>query len=399
MAFHINFHSLVAVCEMSNSRGYLVVGCGLSGVTVAERIASVLKEPVLIIEKRSHIAGNCYDYIDDETDVLMNKYGAHFFHTNSEKVWEYVNRVCDWKKWHHEVLSYVDGKYVPMPVNIDTVNILCDENIQSPDEMDKWLEQHQCSIADIANSEDMARSRVGDFLYNKLVKNYTFKQWGKYPAELDASVLARIPVRNNFDTGYFSDKYQALPVGGYTHFFEKMLANELISCELNTDFMDFKLNTDLNEYKGIIYTGPIDQYFGNVGLNSLEYRGIDFTIQRAMNVDYVQPSSVVNYPGDEELFTRVVEYKHILNQKTPHTVYVSEVTNSDSSFPCYPVPDSKNLTLYEQYRYLAEQEERNSNVYFLGRLANYKYFNMDEAILNSLDFFEEKILSVTSEIN
>jgi UDP-galactopyranose mutase len=359
----------------------LVVGCGLSGVVIAEKFANVLNKKVLIIDKREHIGGNCYDYYDKDTNILISKYGAHLFHTNSDRVWEYVNRFDKWVRWDHEVYSMVENKLVNIPVNINTINKLCQENIKNMDEMDTWLANNQVKYETITNSEEMAKSRVGITLYEKMIKDYTYKQWGKYPNELDASVLARIPVRNNFDNRYFDDKYQALPEKGYTHFIQKILDNKNIDVRLNTDY--FNLD-DTAKFETIIYTGPIDQYYSNKQLEKLEYRSIDFQFEKYFNTNYYQPNSVVNYPGLDVPYTRIVEFKHFLNQKSEHTIIVKEVT-TDNGEPFYPVPNSKNLKLYEEYKKFTLEEK---NVHFLGRLANYKYFNMDGAILNALEYFD-----------
>lgn len=364
---------------------YLIVGCGLSGAVVAERISNILNEKVLIIEKRDHIGGNCYDYIDKETGILLNKYGAHLFHTNFDDVWNYVNLFCDWQRWEHKVFAYVDDKYVSIPVNITTVNELCGENLKTEEEMKSWLEKNQIKFNTVNNSEEIAKSRIGNKLYEKLIKEYTFKQWNRYPDELDKSVLERIPIRCSFDTRYFSDKYQALPKKGYTHFFSQLLKNDNIEIKLKTDFIQFRKENDLSQFKKIIYTGPIDTYFPN--MEKLEYRSIDFKIRKYYNMNFYQPNSVVNYPEKIFPYTRTVEYKHFLNQKSRHTVVVSETTN-DYGEPYYPIPNRKNQELFEKYKELADKE---NNVYFLGRLANYKYFNMDEAIKNSLDFFNNVI--------
>jgi len=370
---------------------YLIVGCGLSGATIAERIANVLNEQVIIIDKRPHIGGNCYDYIEKQTNIRVNKYGAHLFHTNNEEVWNYVNKFSEWVRWEHKVLSKVDGKFVSIPVNITTVNELCGENLQTTEEMNQWLEKNQIKYDKIENSEQMAKSRIGEKLYDKLVKNYTYKQWNKYPEELNPSVLARIPIRNDFDTRYFSDKYQALPKFGYTDFIRKMITHENIISLVNTSYEDLKCNYPqyMKDIKCTIFTGPIDEYFKDNGLDKLEYRSIDFNKYIYRNTNFFQPNSVVNYPNTEE-FTRIVEYKHFLNQKSKDTLIVTEKTK-DIGEPYYPVPNKKNLELYEKYKQLAINEEKN-NVYFLGRLANYKYFNMDAAIENALDFFNAKLL-------
>jgi UDP-galactopyranose mutase len=366
---------------------YLIVGAGLSGVVIAERIANVLNEKVVIIEKRNHIGGNCYDYIHEETGLLMNKYGAHLFHTNKEKVWEYINKFDKWTRWEHKVLTYVDDKFVSIPVNITTINQLCEENLKDENDVKEWLERTQVKYDNITNSEEMAKSRIGEVLYDKLIRDYTYKQWNKYPEELDKSVLERIPIRNNFDTRYFNDKYQALPHKGYTHFFERLLDNKNIEVLLNTDYFEYIKD---KTFDMIIFTGPIDNYFNNE-LDKLEYRSIDFNIEVIKNMNYYQPNSVVNYPSNDVNYTRIVEYKHFLNQKSKDTIIVKEITN-DEGEPYYPVPNKKNLDLYKEYKKLAEEEEK-KNVYFIGRLANYKYFNMDEAIENSLKFFDDKFLN------
>ena len=370
----------------------LIVGCGLSGVVMAERIANKLNKKVTIIEKRDHIGGNCYDYNEKDTGILINKYGAHLFHTNNEDVWNYINSFDKWIRWEHKVLTYVDNKFVPIPVNITTINQLCHENLQDENDVNKWLEENQLKYDTINNSEEMAKSRIGNILYEKLIKDYTFKQWNKYPNELDKSVLARIPIRPNFDTRYFNDKYQALPHKGYTHFFEKILDNKNIEVVLNTDYFEHIKN---NKYDITIFTGPIDSYFPN--LEKLEYRSIDFNIEIIKNMNYFQPNSVVNYPSINVPYTRIVEYKHFLNQQSNDTVIVTEKTN-DIGEPYYPVPNKKNLELYEKYKNLAVKEE-NRNVFFVGRLANYKYFNMDEAIFNSIEFFNNILIKKYKEYN
>lgn len=369
---------------------YLIVGCGLTGVTIAERISTVLNKKVIIIDKRNHIGGNCYDYVDEDTGILMCKYGAHIFRTNNEKILKYINKFSEWVRWEHCVLSYVEDKYVPIPVNITTVNLLCNENIQNNEEMDIWLKKNQCKYDKITNSEEMCKSRVGETLYSKMFSNYTYKQWNKYPNELNSSVLENIPVRNSFDTRYFDHKYQFLPKYGYTNFIKNMLDNSNITVKLNCDYESFKSENDIDQFEGIIFTGPIDEYFNDSNLDKLEYRSLNFEIKKFKKMRYYQPCSVVNYPELNLPFTRSVEYKHFLNQKTEDTVVVFE-TSTDSGDPYYPVPNKRNINLYNEYVKLAEDEEKNHNVYFVGRLANYKYFNMDQAITNALDFFETKI--------
>ncbi len=356
----------------------VIIGAGISGAVLAER-AAVAGKKVLLLEKRNHIGGNCYDYID-ENGILVSKYGAHLFHTNDEGVWAYVNRFADWYPWEHRVLAMVDGQLVPVPVNITTVNKLLHTNLQTEEEMKAWLAEHAVSNNNPTNGREAALARVGPFLYEKMFRHYTKKQWDKFPEELDASVLNRIPVRTNFDDRYFSDTYQALPLGGYTKLFERLLDHPNIEVQLNTDYFDVK--QDIEGYEKLIYTGPIDRFFDFKfsSLQSLEYRSINF-VTETVDAEYFQPNSVVNYPGAEVGFTRIIEYKHFGNQKSERTTVVREYT-TDEGEPYYPVPTEKNRAVYETYRQAAEKLP---DVYFVGRLANYKYFNMDQAFRNALD--------------
>ncbi len=364
---------------------YLVIGCGLSGVVIAERIANVLKKKVIIIDKREHIGGNCYDYIDEDTGIRINKYGAHLFHTNNERVWEYINQFCEWIHWEHKVIANINNKLVPIPCNIETINSLLNLNISNENEMNIWLSQNKKEYNNITNSEELVKSRIGEHLYDLLIKDYTYKQWNKYPNELDKSVLNRLPYRTNFDCRYFNDKYQALPKNGYTYFFEKMLENELIEVKLKTNFSDFKENNDISQYEKIIYTGQIDLLIED--LPKLEYRSINFNIQKIFNIPYFQTNSVINYPLLNVPYTRIIEYKHFLNQKSDHSIIVYETTN-DLDEPYYPVPSEKNKEIFKLYQEKCLELEKNKNFIFLGRLATYKYINMDEAILNALNTFD-----------
>ncbi len=358
----------------------VIIGAGISGSVLAERYAAIGKK-VLIIEKRDHIAGNCYDYYD-ENGILTSKYGAHLFHTNDEGVWEYVNQFADWYPWEHKVVARVDDKTVPIPVNITTVNTLFNTNIRTETEMQEWLDLNRISFDQPANGEEAVLNKVGEVLYRKMFKHYTKKQWDKYPAELHASVLERIPVRNNYDDRYFSDTHQALPKGGYTKLFENILANPNIIVLLNTDY--FEIQEQLGEYEKLFYTGPIDRFFEfNENLKEkLEYRSINFVTEQ-VDHEYFQENSVVNYPGEEVDFTRIVEYKHFGNQQSEKTSIVKEYT-VDEGEPYYPVPNDKNQEIYAQYK---AEADKLTDVYFVGRLANYKYFNMDQAFRNALDLF------------
>lgn len=369
----------------------LIIGAGISGATLAERYASIGKK-VLIVEKRNHIAGNCFDYID-ENGILVSKYGAHLFHTNDKNVWEYINQFGNWYPWEHKVVASVDGQLVPIPVNITTVNQLFNANIQNEKEMEQWLEHNRIPHENPKDGREAVLDKVGEELYGKMFRHYTKKQWDKFPEELNASVLNRIPVRKNYDDRYFSDEFQALPEGGYTKIFETMLQNENIEIRLNTDYFDVK--DELTQFEKIFYTGPIDRFFEfkHSLEEKLEYRSINF-VSETVNAEYFQENSVVNYPGMEVDFTRIIEYKHFGNQKSEKTTIVKEFT-VDEGEPYYPVPNERNDAIYLKYKHEAD---RLTDVHFVGRLANYKYFNMDQAFKNALDLFYELEPAVSAKV-
>lgn len=363
----------------------IVVGAGISGSVMAERYANKLGKKVLVIEKRNHIGGNCYDFYDG-AGILVSKYGAHLFHTNHDDVWKYVHNFSEFSKYEHKVLGKVDGKLVPIPVNITTVNMLLGTAIKNEAEMDEWLKKNQVKNDNPKNGREAALARVGEVLYEKIFKNYTKKQWDKYPEELDASVLNRIPVRNNFDDRYFSDIYQGQPEEGYTKLFEKMLSHSNIEVMLNTDFFEIK---DSLEYELLFYTGPIDKYFDYKYAKeaNLEYRSLKFEFE-TYDKEYFQENSVINYPNEQN-FTRIVEYKYFTGQIHPKTTISKEFSTTydpEVNEPYYPVPNPKNKKIFKKYQTEAENLEKNG-IYFVGRLANYKYFNMDEAFKNALDLF------------
>lgn len=365
----------------------LIVGAGLTGATIARCYMDkgLPASDIVVIDKRNHIAGNCYDRVDDETGILMNDYGAHLFHTESKVAWDFVNRFATWQRWDHRVLASVDGLLVPVPVNPDTVNALCGAHLRDEADMARWLEENQTKFPEgIANSREMAMSRVGPMLYEKLFEGYTRKQWDRDASELNPSVLARIPVNSDRDGRYFKDRYQGLPVGGYTRCVRAMLGE--VDVRLGVDFFDM----DRSEFDLVVYTGPIDRYFASSGLDPLEYRSIHFDVVRKSNCGFHQPNSVINHPDPKTPHVRVVEYKHFLNQNSPNTVYVVEtpVEASASAEPYYPVQNQRNLDLYDRYKSLAEAE---SGVHFIGRLASYKYFNMDQAILAAMAYFDQHL--------
>lgn len=359
----------------------LIIGAGISGLTIAERYANVLNKKVLVIDKRDHIGGNCYDYYND-IGILVPKYGPHFFHTNSEEVWEYVNNFSEWYPYEHRVLAKVLDKEVPVPVNITTVNELFNLNIKNTEEMDKFLESERYKSAEIINSEHSAISKVGPRLYELIFKNYTIKQWDKHPSELDALVLNRIPVRNNFDDRYFTDKYQGMPKDGYTKMFEKMINHPNIEVKLNTDYFDIKNNIT---FKKMFFTGPIDRFFNFVTGEKLQYRSLRFEHENH-DIEFYQNIAQVNYPNDQ-LYTRITEPKHATGQKNTKTTIIKEYPTWEGE-GYYPVPTPKNQEVYERYKNLAKEAEA-ANIYFVGRLATYKYLNMDQAFEISINLFKK----------
>ena len=363
------------------------VGAGLSGTVFAERTANLLGQRVLVIDARPHIGGNCYDFVDPATGVLMNLYGSHLFHTDMARVWEYVTtanngKATPWLPWYHEKVGLVNGTYVPIPANIKTVNTLFHTSIKTEKEMEAWLTSVQipCPNGVCRNGKEMALSRVGQGLYEAIFETYTIKQWNKDPEELDASVTARIPVHSNFDPRYFSDKFQALPKDGYTAWFAAVLDHPLIDVVLETDFFDHREYLEAACGK-IIYTGPIDQYFANIdpfkniestdsrSLEQLEYRSLNFFQERYYNhPGYVLPTPVLNFPGPETPYTRAVEYKQYLHRGGRHSIVVRE-TSSDQGEPYYPVPTERNQMLYERYKEMATELEKTGKIQFVGRLA------------------------------
>jgi len=378
----------------------LIVGAGLSGAVLAERCATELGMTSLILEKRDHIGGNCYDYVD-EHGIRASKYGAHLFHTNYERVWEYVQNFSEWIPFDHRVRGRVKDQagveqLVPIPPVQATVNALFHQSISSDEEMQAWYQEQRVPAPGDAprNGEEAALARVGPLLYDAIFKHYTKKQWDKYPAELDASVLMRLPCRTSTDERYFGDLWQALPLRGYTRLFENMLLrNPRITVRTNCDFFGAREAGQLPKYSVLVYTGPIDSYFAQAGMPRLEYRSLHFEERYIPDPEegFHQEAMVVNYPSADVPFTRIVEYKHMPNQtqavrqgEVPGTTVVKETSSSEGE-PYYPVPNPANQELYERYRELAEKE---SAVCFVGRLASYKYFNMDQAILNALEMFD-----------
>ena len=355
---------------------YMIVGAGFAGAVLAERLATQEDAKILVVDRRNHIAGNAYDFYDDN-GILIHKYGPHIFHTNSEKVFQYLSRFTAWRPYEHRVLTSVDGQLVPMPINADTLNKLYGTKLTCL-EVDGFLNKLAEPRAEIRTSEDVVVSRVGRDLYEKFFRNYTRKQWGLDPSELDAQVTARVPVRTTRDDRYFTDKFQAMPLHGYTRMFEKMLHHPNIHVMLNTDYADLK---DEVSFRELIFTGPIDEYF-DYCYGKLPYRSLQFEHQTHDREQY-QPAAVVNFPN-EHAYTRVTEFKYLTGQEHSKTSIVFEYPRSEGD-PYYPIPQPQNAELYGKYKALAEALPE---VHFAGRLGTYKYYNMDQVVAQALTLAE-----------
>ena len=288
-----------------------------------------------------------------------------------------------WTAWEHKTVGKIKDKLFPIPVNIITINKLLDTNIQNAKEMVEWLRKNTIANPQPLNAKEAAIAQVGEHLYELIYRDYSKKHWGVYPEELDASVTQRVPVRPNFDSRYFTDKYQVMPAEGFTKIFENMLTHPNIKMILNTDY--FKLKDQINNFEKLFFTGPIDHYYSNFRKNHLEYRSLRFEPEYFRNTCFYQPNSIINYTTFEKPFTRIVEYKHILHQESADTIIFKEYGTNEGE-PYYPILNAKNKELYECYRIESKKEQK---IFFIGRLAEYKYINMDEAILNSLELFEK----------
>jgi UDP-galactopyranose mutase len=353
---------------------YLIVGAGYAGSVLAERLARGSGKQVLLVDRRAHIGGNAYDHYDD-AGILVHKYGPHIFHTNSKEVFEYLSRFTPWRHYQHKVLASVDGQLVPIPINLDTINKLYGLNLSSF-EVEEFLTSRAERKEEIRSSEDVVVSKVGRELYEKFFRGYTRKQWGLDPSELDAQVTARVPTRINRDDRYFTDSYQSMPRHGFTRMFANMLDHPNIRLLLNTDYREVK---EVIPYRELIYTGPVDEFF-EFQYGKLPYRCLEFR-HETLNQPQYQPVAVVNYPNDYE-FTRVTEFKHLTGQEHPKTSIVYEYPQAEGD-PYYPIPRGENLQIYQQYQSLATE----TGVYFVGRLATYKYYNMDQVVAQALTLY------------
>ncbi len=353
---------------------YLIVGAGFAGCVLAERLARGSGKQVMLVDRRPHIGGNAYDHYDD-AGILVHKYGPHIFHTNSKEVFDYLSRFTEWRHYQHKVLACVDGRLVPVPINLDTINELYGVKL-SAFEMEQFLASRAEPKEQIRTSEDVVVSKVGRELYEKFFRGYTRKQWGLDPSELDAQVTARVPTRTNRDDRYFTDAYQSMPKHGFTRLFGNMLDHPNIRILLNTDYRDVR---DTLPYRELIYSGPVDEFF-DYQFGKLPYRCLEFK-HETLNQPQFQPVAVVNYPNDYE-FTRITEFKHLTGQAHAKTSIVYEFSRAQGD-PYYPIPRGENSALYRQYKKLADD----AGVHFVGRLATYKYYNMDQVVAQALTLY------------
>jgi len=355
---------------------WLVVGAGFAGSVIAERLASQRGDKVLLIDRRPHLGGNAYD-VYDAAGVLIHQYGPHIFHTNSQAVVDYLSMFTAWRPYEHRVLAKVDGQLLPVPINRNTINRLYGLQLRTEEEVEAFLGERAEPVDPIRTSEDVVVARVGRDLYEKFFKGYTRKQWGLDPSELDKSVTSRVPTRANTDDRYFTDSFQAMPAQGFTRMFERITAHPNIRVMLGVEYRNVRRAIP---YRRLIFTGPIDEYY-DFRFGKLAYRSLRFE-HVTLDKEWHQPVGVVNYPQDEP-YTRLTEYKHLTGQVHSKTSLTYEYS-SDRGDPYYPVPRADNQALYKSYQALAVAERK---VNFIGRLATYRYYNMDQVVGQALAEF------------
>lgn len=363
---------------------YLIVGAGFAGSVLAERLARGSNKKVLICDKRNHIGGNAYDHYNED-GILVHKYGPHIFHTNSREVFEYLSRFTEWRSYQHRVRASVDGQIVPIPINLDTINMLYGLKLTSF-EVEQFFQKVAEPCDKIRTSQDVVVSRVGRELYEKFFRNYTRKQWGLDPSELDATVTSRVPTRTNRDDRYFTDTYQAMPLYGFTRLFENMLDHPNIKIMLKCDYREIEKEIP---FRKMVYTGPVDAYF-DYCYGKLPYRSLEFK-HETHDMAVYQSAPVINYPN-EHLYTRITEFKYLTGQKHAKTSIVYEFPRSEGD-AYYPVPRKENTELYTKYKGLSQAS---SGVHFVGRLATYKYYNMDQIVAQALTVYA-KIINTTRQ--
>jgi len=376
MTGHIERHRAAKREQAANGEvnyDYLVVGAGFAGSVMAERLASGGAK-VLVIDRRPHIAGNAFDHLD-ESGVLIHKCGPHIFHTNSQEIVDYLSRFTKWRPYEHRVLADLDGLQVPMPINRTTLNLLYGLNLKSDAEAERYLASLAEPVTEVRTSEDVVVSKVGRKLYETFFRGYTRKQWGMDPSELDKSVTSRVPTRTSTDDRYFTDTFQAMPAAGYTAMFERMLDHPGITVRLGVDYREVVGEISFGH---LVFTGPIDEYFdhrfGKLPYRSLEFRHVSLDQERFQSV------ATVNYPAEDVPYTRITEYKYLTGQKAPTTSITYEYPRAEGD-PYYPVPRPENEALFKRYEALADAEP---GVTFVGRLATYRYYNMDQVVGQAL---------------
>ena len=366
---------------------YLIVGAGFAGSVLAERLAGGLGKRILLIDRREHIGGNAYDHFD-QAGVMVHRYGPHIFHTNAERIVQYLSKFTEWRPYEHRVLAQVAEHLVPIPINLTTLNTLYGLNMTEP-QAAEFLAGRAQPVENIRTSEDVVINQVGRELYEMFFRGYTRKQWGLDPSDLDKSVTSRVPTRTNSDDRYFGDTYQMMPLEGYTRMFERMLKHANIDILLSTDFTEVR---DQVSYGHLVYSGPIDEYY-DYCFGKLPYRSLKFQ-HETLNQPQFQPVSVVNYPDEAVPYTRITEYKHLTGQTHPLTSISYEFPCADGD-PYYPVPRPENAELYKRYKALGDTTP---NVTFLGRLGTYKYYNMDQVVGQALALYQ-RIAEAAADAN
>jgi len=366
---------------------YLIVGSGLFGSVLAERIAAQRQKKVLVLEKRPHIGGNCYSQFDESTGIEYHKYGTHIFHTNSKKILNYINQFTELNSYHHQVLTSYKNQIFQLPINLETINSFFKTNLR-PYEVDSFLEKERQNFPEPKNLEEKAISLVGKKLYEAFIKGYTWKQWQTDPKDLPASIINRLPVRSNYDENYFKNgKYQGIPQDGYTSMFNKMLSSSLIDIKTNTDYFEIK---DQIEVKNkTIYSGPIDRYFNFIH-GKLQWRSVYFKKEIKEYDDYLG-TSVMNFADKEIPYTRIHEPKHLHPEREytkKKTLLLYEYSHQNEEAPYYPINNEENIKKLEKYKSLAKKEK---NVLFGGRLGSYAYYDMDQVIGQALALSETRL--------
>jgi UDP-galactopyranose mutase len=359
---------------MERSYDAVVVGAGYAGSVIAERLASQLGKSVLVIDRRPHIGGNAYDERDD-AGVLIHRYGPHIFHTNGAEIVDYLSQFTAWRPYEHRVLASVRDRLLPIPINRTTVNELFGLSLATEDEVEAFYASRAEPRLPARTSEDVVVGRVGQQLYELFFRGYTRKQWGLDPSELDASVTARVPTRGNDDPRYFTDRFQAMPLDGYTAMFERMLDHPRIEVRTGVDFAAVR---DQLDYGLLVFTGPVDEFFDH-RLGRLPYRSLRFEFE-TVDRPLVQPVATINYPDESVPYTRITEFKHLTGQDGPVSTLVREYPTAVGD-PYYPIPRPENAELYKRYQALAAATP---DVHFVGRLATYKYYNMDQVVGQAL---------------